>query len=60
MKFSHYVTFGILFTVIINGIVSAINGDWGQFGMSLCAFGGWSMVAKYEADERKLNETISS
>jgi uncharacterized membrane protein YjjP (DUF1212 family) len=59
MKFSHYWTFVILICIVGAAIASIIEGNWGEFGMCITAFGGWMMVARYEYLERKFDETFS-
>ena len=59
MRFLHIWTIVILVNVVFAAIASAIEGNWGELGMCITAFGGWMIVAKYEQMERKANETVS-
>ena len=59
MKFAHKLTIFILISIVLSAIGSVVSSNWGELGMCLTAFGGWSMIAKSEYDERKLNETLS-
>ena len=59
MRFLHIWTIVILVNVVFAAIASAIEGNWGEFGMCITAFGGWMIVARYEYEERKFNETLS-
>ena len=59
MRFLHIWTIVILVSVVVAAIASVIEGNWGELGMCITAFGGWMIVAKYEQMERKANETVS-
>lgn len=59
MKFLHIWTVVIITSIVVAAIASIFEGNWGELGMCITAFGGWMIVAKYEYKERKANETIS-
>lgn len=59
MKFSHMITIFILVMTFLSGIMSIIVQNWGELGMSITAFMGWSVIAKQEYFERKFDETFS-
>ena len=59
MKFSHKVTIFILATIVLSAIFSIIDSNWGELGMCITAFAGWSVIARQEYYERMLDETIS-
>jgi uncharacterized membrane protein YoaK (UPF0700 family) len=59
MKFSHYWTLVIIGCIVGAAVASILEGNWGELGMCITAFGGWMIVAKYEYDERKANEALS-
>jgi hypothetical protein len=59
MKASHYCTIFIVVSAFLAGVFSIFTQNWGELGMAISAFAGWSIVAKQEYDERKANETLS-
>ena len=59
MRFLHIWTLVIIGCIVGSAAAAILVGNWDELGMCITAFGGWMIVAKYEYEERKANETIS-
>ena len=56
MKFYEYMTYAIIFMLVVDLFYRLFNQDWGNIGLSITALIGWYYVQGYERQERKERE----
>ena len=56
MKFYEYMTYAIIFMLVVDLFYRLFNQDWGNIGLSITALIGWYYVQGYERQEREERE----